>query len=435
MGNRMGTAKPASLKRKIEHRHHPGTPEPRRSTVLMLLLCLAFLAGCGGSSTPLYYTAQSSMPPPQPAQVQMHPQMQPQMQAQVQPPVPAQPQAQAQPQMQAQPQAQAQLQPRVQPQPQSQPSVSREVLQQQLIMQAGRSASAGYKDYQVGPEDLLAVDVFGQKDLQRELRVNGQGQISMPLVGVITVSGLTTQQIEQRLMEAYGSQFLKNPQITVEVREFHHQRVAVTGAVAKPGYYDIIGPRTLLEVLAMAGGIANKPGPEAGDVVHVIRPQSAADRANAMKMAAVRAYSPQGKTLVINIQRLVSGAPELNVMVKNGDVVYVPFAGTAYVAGGVKKPGNVTVKENLTASQAVSAAQGVDPLTGTSHIVIMRFDQQGRPIRIEADLKDISQGKEADIPVKDNDTIVVVESELKKKLWVIRQILPIPSGGYAIPTH
>ena len=93
----------------------------------------------------------------------------------------------------------------------------------------------------------------------------------MPLVGVIPVAGLTTQQIENKLREAYGSEYLRNPQINVEVKEFHHQRVAVTGAVMKPGYYDIIGPRSLLEVLSMAGGLGNKPGPEAGDVIHVIQ--------------------------------------------------------------------------------------------------------------------------------------------------------------------
>ena len=122
-------------------------------------------------------------------------------------------------------------------------------------------------------------------------------------------------------------------------------------------------------------------------------------------------------------------------MVENGDVVYVPFAGNAYVLGAVKKPTNVTVKDNLTLSQAIAMAGGIDPLYATYNIAIMRFDEQGRPIRIEANLKDITSGKEADIPIKDNDAIVVKEGELKTKLWVIRQLLPIPSGGYAIPTR
>ncbi len=319
---------------------------------------------------------------------------------------------------------QQQIQPQMQAQSQS--PYNNQQLTQKLMMQAAQSSSPNYKDYRVGPEDLLAVNVFGQDSLNREVRVNGQGQISLPLVGVVCVAGLNTQQIRQSLEKAYGSEFLRNPQITVEVKEFHHQRVAVTGGVAKPGYYDIIGPRTLLEVLAMAGGFSNKPGPEAGDVIHVMQRRNGAAAAN----------NPPSKTTVINIHQLVSGrAPELNMMVENGDVVYVPYAGTAYVAGGVKKPGYVTVKDNLTVSQAVSGAQGVDPIIGTNSFIIMRFDEQGRPVKIEGNIKAISDGKEADIPVKNNDTIVVVQSELKKKLFVIRQLLPIPSGGYAIPTQ
>ena len=143
---------------------------------------------------------------------------------------------------------------------------------------------------------------------------------------------------------------------------------------------------------------------------------------------------PQTKTTVINTQRLLSGqAPELNLMVKNGDVIYVPFAGTAFVTGAVKKPTNVPVKENLTVSQAIALASGIDPMFATYKITVMRFDEQGRPTRIEANLKDITAGKEADIPVKNNDVIVANEGELKTRLWVIRQILPIPSGGYSIP--
>jgi polysaccharide export outer membrane protein len=418
-----------------------GSCQSSQGILVLILLFVMFLAGCGGTSTPLYYTAKSSIPSQAPA-MQVQGQSQPQAQPQSQAPVQPQMQTQPQPQMaaqQPQPQPQMQAQMRGQPQMQMQYPASREMLQQQLMMQAARAASAGYRDYKVGPEDLLVVEVYGkepEKREPRERRVNGLGQISLPLVGVVNVAGLTTQEIEARLRELYGSQFLRNPQITVEVKEFHNQRVAVTGAVTKPGFYDIIGPRSLLEVLAMAGGLGDKPGPEAGDVVHVIRHQNATAQSNAMKMASVQAYPPQTSTLVINIQQLVSGTdPSLNVMVKNGDVVYVPYAGTAYVAGGVRKPGNVTVKDNLTVSQAVAMAQGVDPIIGTNNVIVMRFDQQGRPIKLEANLKDISQGREADIPVQNNDTIVVVESELKKKIYVIRQLLPIPSGGYAIPTQ
>lgn len=397
--------------------------KPRRFLIPLGIMGLSLVAGCiSGSSTPLYYTARSPVPGQPKAQYVMPAQGQAQPQMQVPSPVPMPPQMPPQPPGVVPAAAPS-------PGPYCPPNVA---LQQQLLQQTVQASQGGYRDYKVGAEDLLVVDVLGQEGLKRELRVNGQGQISMPLVGVISVAGLSTRQIEDRLRQAYGTEYLRNPQVNVEVKEFHHQRVALTGAVMKPGYYDIIGPRSLLEVLSMAGGLGNKPGPEAGDVVYVIKKQDASDP----RTTTVRAFAPQTKTTVINLQRLFSGqASELNLMVENGDVVYVPFAGNAYVLGAVKKPTNVTVKDNLSLSQAIAMAGGIDPLYATYNIAIMRFDEQGRPIRVEANLKDITSGKEADIPIKDNDAIVVQEGELKTKLWVIRQLLPIPSGGYAIPTH
>jgi polysaccharide export outer membrane protein len=309
-------------------------------------------------------------------------------------------------------------------------------LQNQLMHQATRASLASYRDYQVGAEDQLEIVVFGQDNLNRILRVNGRGEITMPLVGVVPVAGLTPQEIEKRLVALYDAQYLVDPQISVEVKEFRHQRVAVTGAVDKPGTYEIIGPRTLLEVLSLAGGFSSRTGAPAGDVVNLIRHQNAPDLAKAANAGTVTPAPPftrKTETMVINLRRLVSGqTPELNLPVRNGDVIHVPFAGTAYVLGGVRKPGNVAVKENLTVSQAVALAGGIDPLLGTNDITVMRFDEQGRPISIKTDLGKIIARDDPDLPLKDNDVLVVRESSLKKTLYVIRTLLPIPSGSYSM---
>ena len=89
----------------------------------------------------------------------------------------------------------------------------------------------------------------------------------MPLLGPVKVTGLTPQKLERRLEELYGTQYLRNPQVSVFVKEYRHERVALTGALKKPGFYEIIGPRTLLEMLATAEGLDEK----AGDRVQVIR--------------------------------------------------------------------------------------------------------------------------------------------------------------------
>jgi len=316
------------------------------------------------------------------------------------------------------------------------PDPSKE-LQQQLMVQASQASLVNYKDYQVGPEDQLAIVIFGQDNLSRELRVNGQGEIAMPLVGVVKVAGMTPQEVQKRLEELYNARFLVNPQITVTVKEFRHQRVAVTGAVAKPGSYEIIGPRTLLEVLSLAGGFSNLGTPtgggaQAGDVVDVIRHQNAPDLAKTMKVGSSRPFSPKTETMVIDLRRLVSGqSPELNIPIRNGDVIHVPFAGTAYVLGAVRKPGNIAVKENLTVSQAVAMAGDIDPMLGTNNITIMRFDDQGNPISINTNLKRIVARTDPDIPIKNHDVVVVIESPIKKALYLIKNLFPL-SGGYSM---
>jgi polysaccharide export outer membrane protein len=311
--------------------------------------------------------------------------------------------------------------------------VQQQMMQQQLLLQASRASLASYKDYKVGPEDQLSIKIFGQDNLNRDPTINGQGEVSMPLVGVVKVAGMTPQEIGKRLEALYDAQFLVNPQITVEVKEYRHQRVAVTGAVEKPGSYEIIGPRTLLEVLSLAGGLSNRPGAACGDVVNVIQHQNAPDLVKMVHAKTERPFAPETETVVIDLRRLLSGeAPELNLTVRNGDVVHVPFAGTAYVLGGVKKPGNIMVRDKLTISQAVAMAGGVDPILGTSNITVMRFDKMGKPVRINTNLDSIISKKDPDLAVKDNDVVLVKESTLKKTIYVIRTLLPVPSGSYSM---
>jgi len=306
--------------------------------------------------------------------------------------------------------------------------------QQRLLAQASRTALADYKDYKVGPEDLLEMQIFGQDNLNREIRVNGRGEITLPLVGVVPVSGLSPQEIEQRLQELYGSQYVRNPQITLIVKEYRHQRVSVTGAVDKPGSYEIIGPRTLLEVLAMAGGLQDKgTTAKAGDVVHVIRPNAPGKAQAQLVAASAPSDASRRGALIIDLDRLLNqGTAELNIPIKNGDVVHVPFAGNAYVLGGVRRPGSVPVRDNLSLSQALAMAGGVDPVLANNQVDIMRLDSNRKPIKITAHLNKVLSNQEEDVTLKDNDVVVVNVGGLKKGLFVFKQLMPggsVPLAG------
>jgi polysaccharide export outer membrane protein len=117
------------------------------------------------------------------------------------------------------------------------------------------------KEYQIGPNDLLEIEILNLENAKRTVRVNALGSITLPLVGPLVVAGLTQQQAEEQIAKLYGEKYLQDPQVSVFIREFTTERITVDGAVAKPGIYPLVGQMTLLRVIALAGGfgqIANR---------------------------------------------------------------------------------------------------------------------------------------------------------------------------------
>jgi polysaccharide export outer membrane protein len=122
---------------------------------------------------------------------------------------------------------------------------------------AGPAANGAARDYRIGPEDLLEIQVFGVDQLTRTVRVNTRGIISLPLVGNLEVGGLTAQRAEALIVARLAESFLQDPQVSLFIKEYTSQRVTIEGAVNKPGVYPLRGPTTLLQSLAVAGGQAN----------------------------------------------------------------------------------------------------------------------------------------------------------------------------------
>ncbi|MDP3182691.1 MAG: polysaccharide biosynthesis/export family protein [Desulfobaccales bacterium] len=301
-------------------------------------------------------------------------------------------------------------------------------LNEQIFNLGARSALKGSQDYQVGPEDLLEVSVYGETDLQRAVRVNGQGMISLPLVGAVKVAGLTPAQAESKLAELYGARYLKDPQVAIFVKEYRHQRVALTGALKTPGFYELIGPRSLLEMLAMAGGLDDK----AGDKVQIIRPPGTPKATQDMQLAdSSKPFEPNSETIVIDMRQLLKdGTGKLNFAIRQGDVINVPFAGNAYVLGSVNKPGNVPVKKDLTVTQAVAMAGGtVSALANPSGTTILRMDEQGQAVKIPANLSRIVKNQDPDIILKEQDVVFVPESAVRKLLMDVRTFI---GGGMSV---
>jgi polysaccharide export outer membrane protein len=109
-------------------------------------------------------------------------------------------------------------------------------------------------EYRIGTEDLIEVQVFGVDQLTRTVRVDSRGVISLPLIGLVDVAGLTIQEAQAVITARLAESYLQNPQVSVFIKEFTTQRVTIEGAVNRPGIYPLKGQTTLLTAIALAGG-------------------------------------------------------------------------------------------------------------------------------------------------------------------------------------
>ena len=110
------------------------------------------------------------------------------------------------------------------------------------------------EEYKITVNDLLEIEVFGVTELKRTVRVNTSGQVAMPLIGTLSVAGMTPADAEALIAVRYARNYLQDPQVSIFVKEFTTQRITLDGALVKPGMYPLSGQITLLRALALAGG-------------------------------------------------------------------------------------------------------------------------------------------------------------------------------------
>lgn len=131
-------------------------------------------------------------------------------------------------------------------------------------------AYVGISDYRLGPMDVLEVAVYQLEELNRSVRVNSKGMISLPLLGPIRAAGKTVPELETEIAQLLEKDYLQNPQVTLYVREFTSQRITVEGAVGRPGIYPLSGRTSLLQAIVMSGGINEYANPRGIIIFRVI---------------------------------------------------------------------------------------------------------------------------------------------------------------------
>jgi len=232
---------------------------------------------------------------------------------------------------------------------------------------------ARQREYLIGAGDVLRVAVYQNPDLAIETRVSDTGQISFPLLGQVTVGGLTVPQVEKALADGLRTgNFVKQPQVTVLVTQVRGNQASALGMVNRPGRFpiDVSGMR-LSELLAQAGGIA----PGGSDVVI---------------LTGIRNGQPY--RLQVDIAALfANGAQSQDPVVLNGDTIYVERMPTVYIYGEVQRPGAIRLENNMTLMQALASGGGLTQRGTTRGLRVHRRNGEGRVEELQPGMNDALQ--------------------------------------------
>lgn len=274
-------------------------------------------------------------------------------------------------------------------------------------------------DYRIGPDDLIQVTIYNIPEQEARstprtviLRVSHEGKVVVPLVGEVNVKGLTVAEVQNELAKRYVK-YIRNPQVGVMVTEYR-QRVSVMGAVQKPGVFELTGPKTVIDMLALAGGVTDR----AGNQVHLYRQDEKGNRQSVVIDLMVLANATGA---------ISQNTQAVNMTVQAGDVVNVPQSGMFFVDGAVGKPGSYPLGRAYTLSQALATAGGVNPeLADYAAVSINRRHGANKMETISVDLNSVMAGSANDPQVLPDDVILVPMSGFK--YFVKRFIGTIVSG-------
>jgi polysaccharide biosynthesis/export protein len=298
-------------------------------------------------------------------------------------------------------------------------ATSRQVrmMNEKLLMSALSARRESYRDYRIGAEDLLEVSVFEEEKLNKAVRVSSQGNISLPLLGILRVKGLTSMEVEREIRDLLAEKYFQDPHVSVFIKEYRSQRISVMGAVEKPGVFEVTGQKTILDMLAMAGGLKAGLDSGAGQLLFLIRPPRPEDEAAKGKKESEE-VSP--RTFVIDLEELlIKGDLSLNMLLIHGDVISIPVSGKIFVGGEVRHPGGFPLQgKKMTLTQAITLAGGLKKEADGSETKILRYsDKSSEREILSFNAYALQKGEGSDPYLKENDIIVVPRHGFKG-LWV-----------------
>jgi polysaccharide export outer membrane protein len=245
----------------------------------------------------------------------------------------------------------------------------------------------------IGPGDEVEITVYGAPDLSGHTRVSTDGNISMLLIDYVRIAGLSSSEAEAAIeAKLRQNNILNDPQVSVYVKEYNSSGISVTGEVAKPGFYSVLGPHRLFDVVEAAGGLSDK----------------------ASGSVTISHRGDEENPVTVELSKDPAKMVRSNVELHPGDTVFAAKAATVYVLGEVNKPGAYILNSTgvVTVLQLVAAAGGPTHSAAVGGTRMLRRTPSGLQER-QVPLKALLHGKGVDIPVSPEDILFIPSSRVK----------------------
>jgi len=260
-----------------------------------------------------------------------------------------------------------------------------------LALEAGSEPELEKVEYKIAPHDELQINVYGEPDLAKTVRVASDGSISYPLIGRIKVDGLTVQELEEKLAKLLmDGGFIVNPQVGVYMERY--STISILGEVRNPGSYELRGKVGILDSIAQAGGFNID--------------------ADINNIKILRMVDGEKKTMQLKLGDIKKGIESAEITLRPNDTIFVEKIGKITVLGEVARPGTFELKDRTTILGAIAMAGGFTEVAAVNGTRIIREGIRGRKNVIRVNITDITyRGKiKKDMELLPGDIVYVPET-------------------------
>lgn len=251
--------------------------------------------------------------------------------------------------------------------------------------------TADVTGYRLGPGDVVKISILagGEEQVSKGMVVGDNGGVTVPFIGKIQAAGLTLGELEKQIVLPLGQDYFVNPQVHLQIEEYHSLQFFISGTVNSPGVYSLDFIPTLMDLIAKAGGVTE----ERGNLAYVLRGvkdpvQMQADTGMSDEKLSQTIADARTKPITVNLQRLLDeGDMTENIRLQTGDTIYIP-PGTKldqattkiYVQGRVKRPGVFDYQPGITALAACILAGGFDEFAAPNRAKVIRHINNERNV-------------------------------------------------------